>query len=298
VTSARLIVAPPDFTPTPYGLSSVVEWREGDPHWQAGVEWQTVCGDASTTFDECVLNNAVTGTGIAEPVPKEGNSTLRTFGATPFTVFSQVDCSAVGFYEDSAEWAEQTLLRNEMFEVERAFWTGSAGVANDVVYPHLAADTELVDAEAGASEVTLQQAVTVVTGAAACVQVALGLLEEAFADCYRGTGIIHVPAAVLPQLVEAFLVEDVDGVLRTRYGSAVVVSGGYTGSGPDGGEAVGVRWIYMTPPIFGYRSGIRTFERVTTLDRSVNNVMAIAERNYLLGYDCCLFGIPVALTCD
>jgi hypothetical protein len=298
VTSARLIVAPADFTPTPFGLESVVQWRDGDSHWQAGVEWQAICGDASTTFDECVLNNAVTGTGIAEPEPKEGNATLSTFGATPFTVVGQVDCSAVGFYEDSTAWAEQVLLRNEMFEVERAFWTGVAGVSNDVVYPHLAADTELVDAEAGASEVTLQLAATVVTGTATCVEVALGLLEESFADCYRGTGIIHVPIAILPLMEDGWLVTDVDGRLMTRAGNLVAVSGGYTGSGPDGALAEGVRWMYMTPPIFGYRSDVRTFPRVETMDRSVNTVFAIAERNYLLGYDCCLHAVPVALTCD
>lgn len=298
MTSARLIVAPADFTPTPFGLESVVQWRDGDTHWQAGVEWQTICGDASTTFDECVLNNAVTGTGIAEPEPKVGNATLQTFGATPFTVVGQVDCSAVGFYEDSTAWAEQVLLRNEMFEVERAFWTGVAGVSNDVVFPHLAADTELVDAEAGASEVTLQLAATVVTGAASCISVALGLLEEQFADCYRGSGVIHVPVALLPLLMENWLVTDVGGRLVTRSGNLVAVSGGYTGSSPAGALAVGVRWMYMTPPIFGYRGDVRTFQRVETLDRSVNSVFAIAERNYLLGYDCCLFAVPVALTCE
>jgi hypothetical protein len=56
--------------------------------------------------------------------------------------------------------------------------------------------------------------------------------------------------------------------------------------------------MYMTPPIFGYRSDVRTFPRVETMDRSVNTVFAIAERNYLLGYDCCLHAVPVALTCD
>ena len=58
-----------------------------------------------------------------------------------------------------------------------------------------------------------------------------------------------------------------------------------------------VRWIYATPPVFGYRSDVRTFERETTLDRSVNTVKAVAERNYLLGYDCCLVAVPVSLIC-
>ena len=53
----------------------------------------------------------------------------------------------------------------------------------------------------------------------------------------------------------------------------------------------------MTPPIFAYRTNPRVFSRETTLDRTVNTVEAIAERTYLLGFDCCLFGIAVNTEC-
>jgi hypothetical protein len=278
-----LIVDGPDFTLPPFSLESVVDWRTGDKHWKAGVEWQSVCGESGSTYDECVLVGATSGTVTGSPVPfpepspKASTASRQIFGATPFTIFAEIDCSAVGFYDDSTELVVQRLERTEHRELE----------SNAVV-----TDTEL-----NGNLVTLQQAATIVTGAATCVEVALGLLEAAFASCYSGTGVLHVPAELIPLLNREFLLEQDGTKLHTTNGNRVVVGTGYPGSAPDGTVAANVRWMYMTSPIFGYRSEVRTFERETTLNRSVNTVKAIAERTYVLGYDCCLVAVPVSLTC-
>lgn len=298
MVSARVNVAPPSFVPRRFSLLDAVEWREGEPHWQAGVQWDNVCADPlDSTYDECVQENAVNGvTAVVSPTEKSPTSAKTSWGATPFTVYAEIDCSAVGFYPDSQELAEQALAQSESFSVERIFETGTLDVTVNLAMPHLAATVEVVDTSS-VREIVLQQATIVVTGAASCAQVALGLLESQFAQCHNGTGIIHVPDVVVPILAEAYLLVERDGALWTISGNRVVVGAGYTGNGPNGAALAGAAWVYMTPQIFGYRSDVRVFPRESTIDRSVNTVMAVAERNYLLGYDCCLFAIPVSLTC-
>jgi hypothetical protein len=296
-------VAPPDFTLPPFTLESVVDWRTDGDRWRAGVEWETVCGGSSSTYDECVIVGSTSGAVTGSPVPfpdppaKEETATRATYGATPFTLYAEVDCSTPGFYEDSTDVVRAIFERTEHQQLESVFFTGTvAGVAN-AQYPHLAANALVTDAESGGSVVNLQLAATAVTGVATCVEVALGLLESAFADCYGGAGIVHVPNEVIPLMAEAYLLERDGEDLYTTNRNRVVAGTGYSGAAPDGTTSAGVRWIYMTPRIFGYRSDIRTFDPETTLDRSVNTVKAIAERTYVLGYDCCLVAVPVSLTC-
>lgn len=305
MASSRFDVAAPDFTLPPYSLESAVDWRESSSdRWRAGIQWQTVCGESGSTYDECIIvgatSGAVTGSPVPfpEPSPKAPTAEMRNFAATPFTLFAEIDCSAVAFYPESEELVRAIFERTEHRELESVFFSGNVDGATEAQYPHLAADAPVTDTESGVTVVNLQLAATVVTGAASCIQVALGLLEAEFAECYSGTGIVHVPVDVIPLMAEAYLLERDGDALFTPNGNRVVAGSGYPGSAPDGTVAAGVRWIYMTPPIFGYRSEIETMQRETTLDRSVNTVMAIAERTYVLGYECCLVAAPVALTCD
>lgn len=297
-TGARLPVKPPGFTLPPYGLLTAVEMRGSDDvHWQGGVEWQTVCGGGGTTYDECVWLNATTGLVITGAVPKVPTADMSTWGATPFTVYEEIDCSPVGFYDDSEKRVREVFLRNEQYKVEQVFWTGAVGGQSPAQYPHLASTSTVVATEASGFTVTLQNATTTITGTGLCAQAALGALEGAFADCYRGTGVIHVPVDLIPYFDEAYLLHREGNRLVTTNGNTVVAGSGYPGTSPAGAVTADHLWIYMTPPVFAYRSNIRVFSRETTLDRSVNTVKAIAERNYVLGYDCCLVGIAVFTDC-
>lgn len=304
MASSRVNVSPPDFALPRFTLESVIDWREDSDHWRAGVQWESVCGESGSTYDECVVvgatSGAVTGSPVPfpEPSPKTATATRRNFAATPFTLFAEIDCSAVGFYDGSTELVREIFERTEHRELETVFFSGDVDGATDVQYPHLQSDAAVIDTEPGGTQVQLQLAATVVTGAASCIQVALGLLEAEFAECSSGAGIVHVPVDLIPLMAEAYLLERDGDALFTPNGNRVVAGSGYAGSAPDGTVVDGVRWIYMTPPIFGYRSEINTMERETTLDRSVNTVMAIAERTYVLGYECCLVAAPVSLTCD
>lgn len=292
MAGARQIVDPPAFTLLPYGLWDAAQQRTpGNPHWQQGITWVERCPDGGSTYDECL---AVTGTGAPPAPAAKADNVDQTFrGATPFTIFAEFDCSPVGL-GDAASVAEDALARVEQQQVEAAFWTGASG-GQEVVFPHLTADTQVVDAQ----DIVLQPAATTcVTGADAAH--ALGALEDCLADCYAGQGLIHVPRAVLPTLAAWSLVVERDGALFTTGGNRVVVGGGYTGSAPDGSApAAGESWIYATGAVFGYRGDVRAWAPGESIDRAENTMQMIAERTYVLAFECCLLaahlqlGVPV-----
>ena len=281
MAGARQIVDPPAFTLLPYGLWDAVEQRSpGNPHWQQGVTWIERCPDGGTTYDECL---SVTGTGAPpEPGAKADNVDQTDRGATPFTIFTEFDCAPVGL-RDAETVASDALARIEQQQVEAAFWTGTVG-GQTVAFPHLAADAEVFDSQ----QIVLQPtATTCVTGVDAAH--ALGALEDCLADCYAGQGVIHIPRIALPTLSAWGLVQARDGALFTTAGNRVVVGGGYTGTGPDGtSPAAGSTWMYATGALFGYSGDERKHSPRDSIDRSANTMRMIAERTYVIGFECCL----------
>jgi hypothetical protein len=259
-------------------------------HWQNGVTWESRCLSpmGNTTYDECIV---VTGAGEAPPQPNAKtdvvNLTLR--GSTPFTPFAKFDCSPVG-NGDAAKIANDALTQSEPWQIERAFWTGAAD-GKTVVFPHLAANATVVDAQS----IQLQSpASIVVTGAAVDIVTGLGLLEAALADCYNGVGVIHVPVKVLPTLDAWGLVKAYNGILKTLNGNLVAAGAGYPGTSPAGAApATGESWIYATGAVTMRRGDIKTFTLSESINRGNNTIEMIAERTYVLGWDCCHFAILV-----
>jgi len=294
--SMRLVVEPPVFQPSPYGLLTAVDPRPStDPHWQMGITYVDTCGGMGVTLDACTTSApGITGVGS---IPAKASTTTRSFwGATPFTVFEEIDCSPPDFYDRRQQVMQQALNRFESFQVERTFWTGlapernsSGGTANGVL-PHLAANAAVIETGNIGPAITLQQAATVPTGAALNVVDALGALEAALAICLNGTGIIHVPQALAPTL--ALLLQKQGSRLITPNGNTVAIGAGYPGTSPSGtAPALGTAWMYATGPVIMYRSepNMRLLDGAAPINRSVDTVKAIVERTYLLSYDCCLF---------
>lgn len=279
MAGARPIVDPPEFTPLPFGLWSVAQKPSPPSHWQLGITWIERCPIGSTTYDECI---SVTGTGEPPPPPTKAENVDQTFrGATPITVFTRFDCSPVGI-GDAEQAGTNALARVEGTLLETAFWTGSAG-AQQVVFPHLASDSVVTDA----SGITLQTAASVCVTGVDVVR-GLGELENCLSDCYSGRGVIHIPVQALASFVAWNLVEERDGGLFTTAGNRVVVSGGYTGSGPDGTlPPAGSTWIYATGAVFGYRGETRFTRERDSFDRAENSMQMIAERTYVIGFECC-----------
>lgn len=288
MAARQLVDLPAVFTPLPYGLWDTVQHPAATgPHWQQGITWVERCPVGDTTYDECT---SVTGTG-APPAPpaKTANVEQGSRGATPFTVYAEFECSPVGV-ADAETVASDALDRVEQQQVEAAFWTGVAG-GQDVVFPHLAADTEVLD-----GEVVLQTVASpVVTGGGDVAQ-ALGALEQELADCYSGQGLIHVPRSALPTLAAWNLATVVDGRLVTPAGNLIVAGTGYTGSAPDGTAAAdGTAWIYATGAAWGYRSDPYVSRLRDSLDRTSNTIRMLAERTYLIGFECCHLAAHITL---
>jgi hypothetical protein len=82
----------------------------------------------------------------------------------------------------------------------------------------------------------------------------------------------------------------------TPCGTRVVVGAGYANVGPDGLVALpGTAWIYATGQVFGYRSDV-FFTRVPeSFDRAENTVRMLAERTYVLGFECCHLAANISL---
>lgn len=287
MAARQLVELPAVFTPLPYGLWDTVQHPAANgAHWQQGITWIERCPTGDSTYDECL---AVTGTGAPpEPPPKTANVDQAFRGATPFTVYAEFECSPVGIPE-AESIASDALDRVEQQQVEAAFWTGAAG-GQAVVFPHLAANTEVVD-----GDVVLQLvATTAVTGTD--VAHTLGVLEQELTDCYAGQGLIHVPRTALPTLAAWNLLREVDGRLYTPAGNLIVVGGGYTGTGPDGAApAAGTTWIYATGAAWGYRSDVYVSRLRDSLDRSSNTIRMLAERTYTIGFECCLLAAHIVL---
>lgn len=291
MAGARPIVDPPSFTPLSFGLWDSIQQPTATPHWQYGVSWIERCPVGSTTYDECI---SVTGTGSPPPSPVKTDNVDQTFrGATPITVFARFDCSPVGI-GDAASAAADALARVESTQLETAFWTGTAG-GQPVVFPHLAANAPVLDAQG----FTLQTAASIViTGAD--VAESLGALEQELSECYSGQGVIHIPPSALPTFAAWDLAIERDGGLWTPRGNRIVVGGGYPGTSPEGvAPAAGTAWIYATGVVFGYRGDVFLTQERDSLDRAENTIQMIAERTYVIGWECChlaaliTLGVPV-----
>lgn len=294
----KTLVPPPTFDPRNFGLLSVVQPRydEPDEHWRNGVIWQDICGLGGSTYDPFCLP---TGTATT-PAEKSDNIDWNTYAATPLTVFAELDCSAVGFTQEEMRVRGATALtQTETYQLERAFWTGQASGDSNIIYPHLAAnavvnDTTLLPVP------QLQCAATTVTGSVILdVAEGLGRLEAAFSALYQGKGVIHVPTALTESIFTQHIAQISGTQLRTGLGNLIAVGAGYPGTGPDGTSLPNAVWVYMTPPIFAYRSAQFSYRFVQMFDRSANTYKMIVERTYVLGYSCCaLVALPISLGGD
>lgn len=291
----RPLVQPPTFVAGQYGLLSVVQPRydEPDSHWRNGVTYQGTCDLGATTFDDyCV-------TGVGAPT-KTSNIDVSTRGATPFTVYAEIDCSATGYSpEEQFDRTMAAFLRSEAYQVEYAFWTGRVANASGgyTAYPHLTHATTIWDDPGSLTSVLLQSAVDQVTGVALDPAEALGRLEGALGDCLAGQGVIHMSPEVAESMAARGLISASGGRMQTVKGNLVAIGDGYPGTTPTGSTTTGVHWMYATGQVFAYRSSPEAVGNSFTqvFNRDDDTVVTRVERTYVLGYDCCLLGIPVSL---
>jgi hypothetical protein len=275
-------------------LSTATQIDPADNKWRLGITWEPTCPEAATTYDPCISVLASDGTVTPVPGPDTDPATKaetwewQVRGATPFTAYSRIDCSPVGLWEQLSSRNQQALIRSETRAVEETFWTGIADLG--VVFPHLAADTVITDGED-----LLQPAAATLTSTPQEIVIAIGMLEAAMRDCYPGVATIHMPTRLAAIAAEHDLIAPRAGVMYTTSLGSKVVIGDYPGTAPDGTTPpAGTTWMYATGEVFYAREREpHSFRAVESFDRDVNTLSTIAERTYVIGWDCCLFAIPV-----
>jgi hypothetical protein len=284
-----MLVDPPRRQPMPFGVFTVVDERlVDDPHLLQGVEYQPLCGGSGTTFDYCVTGGP--GPGFYPTASRQ----MRA--ATPFTVFSELVCSPVGDTWDQAYKDVTDILQTtEQYQVERALWTGQVAGLDNTMYPHLAAASPVTAAIVpGGLTTTLQTQAVIVSGGPVSAATGIGLLEGALGACYDGVGVLHVPETAIPALANLNMIFRDGKNLRTHNGNLVVAGAGYTGTSPAGvAPSPGSTWMYATGQFFMYRGSIKTFTRESSLNRANNTFTAVAQRTYVLGWDCCHFAVQI-----
>lgn len=291
MVAIRKLVDPPAFNPAQFGLLSVAEINPdtSDQHWRNGVQFQPqFCGTALSTAAVCVTG------GISKPQVADG---LITRGADPFAVQAWLNCSPIGYTADT--WRKATvaaLLNNERVAVEQVFATGIV-TGSGPIYPHLAANTAVDDVTGIGQVVNLQTAAQVaVTGAGVDIIEGVGLLEGAVAACYGGTPVLHVPVRAVAAMAAWGLVIRDGPQLRTPAGSLVAAGAGYAGIAPDGTTpAAGTAWLYATGAVKVWRSTVELTgsNPADWVGRARNDQVLVAERTYVIGWDCCHIGVPV-----
>jgi hypothetical protein len=237
-----------------------------DDHWQhEGVQWEALtCAPASGIGQpacEAGEDGQTTATGLpkfTDPVSDMGENTA-------FTVYGAYTCTPVGHTVQFAmDRATEHLLAREEARAEQAIWTG------DLDNTGFAADAE--DAGAGS------------------LKRAIANLEGWLATNYGSRGVIHMTRTAALLALEDGPLEIKGSVLQTKMGTPVIAGAGYPGTGPTGqAPAANSTYIFATPAMLGYRGEVfpAADPVAAGFDRSKNDLHAVAERTYLLGWDPC-----------
>lgn len=270
---ATRIDTPPRL-PFPFGLNSVVSIADAaTERWTNGVTWEMSCFDpAGIAIGDCDDPQ-----GFPREFPESGPGTGEAYA---FTVYGVYKCSMIGMnLDDAQDKARDALLAREEQAAEFALWQRLA---------------QFEDSDGnGPEELTGGDVVEV-----------LGQLEKFIADTYGSLGVIHASRNAATTLTQKGLIRASGSRMLTNLNTPVLVGSGYPGSGPGTytepvGEtpgswaydppAAGTEFVAASPAIFGYRSQVFDGSLVPgdLLDRGTNDMIGLAERNYLLGFEPC-----------
>jgi hypothetical protein len=212
------------------------------------------------------------------------NGTTTVLGA-PFIVYATMQCGTVGYtYEEQRALVMERLRGVEQAMVEEIFSTSTFGQSPGLV---------------------TADGITTVTGAGDSVVHVLSELERARYCGFTGNtaqygppGYLHVAIPVLNALKQEHLVEWDGTRWRTPMGT-VVSAGCYANNDPAGAApADGVFWMYLTGQTTIWRTSdaeVQVAPVEGSLDRTNNQFLMLAEREYVVTYECGGFAKAVTL---
>lgn len=248
-TMPAIEVRGPALTPYPYGLLSVVAPTipDDDTHSSSGVWWQSVAvGPVGITYGPCNVDSPDPVDALASNVECGIQQSRATF-----TVYAYSDEAVAGLdLPAKFDRAAALLAAGEQNAVEAQLWALLAA-----------------DATAGTAGVG--------------VPAAIGQAEQAAAEAYGGTAVLHMSRYNAARVGGDYLSAS-GSKLRTLLGADVVAGGGY------GADNV----LYVTGPIVMTRGPISNLGK--HIDRATNSISAVVERTYSIGWDA--FAISVAIS--
>lgn len=187
----------------------------------------------------------------AEPVdPLTGGGVCDIAEWDPFTLYAFPTRSLVAG-QNAEQDARDRLTNGEQYAAETILWG-------------------LLDDEVTAVDVS----------AYGGVEYALGYVEQAVTNLYGSRAVIHVNRLVGSLLYTAGALKPEGGNLITGLGTPVIIGGGYD---TDLTVPPATLTVVGSGPIVMYRGPIET---ATGYDRDTNTSSIIAQRDYLVGWDC------------
>ncbi|MBM0227976.1 hypothetical protein [Micromonospora sp. ATA51] len=268
MTQPLVYVDAPATTPYKFGLFSAA--AVVDPadqrEFQAGVEWEPLCVDAPAPTSVAAASDPDrVAMALPDGVPSVQAGVIRLYAGLTGRSTARPDL---------LERARRALGAVEQQSLEHYVWTGEAG--NDAYLAD--ADTEVL---AGAAAVPLEEGV--------------GLLEAHIGDRAGVLGALWAPRWTGGWFASKALARIEGPRLVAPLGNPIVFAQttgvGAGGAAPAAGEA----WLYATGPVMVRRSAVFLPKLAEALDRTDNEVFAVAERFYTVGWSCAVAAVKVKL---
>lgn len=197
----------------------------------------------------------------------------------PFAVLTSYTCGSIGFSFAEVEQRLRTrMMLREQRAVEKRIWSGSTGVLGTI--PSLFANATSL-------------------GSAGCPVEAVQMLEQTLADNAIVGGIIHARPAMTPHLANNHLLESESRrVRRTPLGTRYAFGQGYAGTGPSGGAISSTsEWMYASGRVSIWAGDVEIPPIGQTLNKTNNQIMAIAEKTFAVAIECGVWAVQVNHTC-
>lgn len=260
----------------PYGLFDVAmgPMPFPGPAMGGGIQYvPDTCVDDVYLYD--MTCPAVSGT-------KTFSSIESAVSGGPFTVITSYTCGSLGFSFAEVEQRVRTRMAiRAQRGVERRVWQGQTLAQGQ-----------------GAITGLFRGATSL--GQAGCATEAIELLEQALADNGVVGGIIHARPGMAAHLEQAHQIQyATGGRLQTCLRTPFAFGQGYDGTGPTGQATTGTtEWMYASGRVLIWQdSEVHVPDIGQTLNRSTNQVNAIAEQIFAVIVECGVWAVEVTRTC-
>lgn len=252
ITPPALVTGAPR-PPLPYGLFSVLVPRTGSAdRWEGGGIQLEELGCPPDPASDGIIGPYDCDDGETVGLPKQFASNRTTSFAAPFTVYQSEVCTPIGNGLDrSQQIASGRLAMFEERLVESEVWKAVSQSEVNAAFTEASDKGDILAALAG--------------------------LEEASAETYGTLGTVHLARALAYIALGYGALEARQNRLYTLLGTPVVAGSGYANDGT----------AYWTPQLIAYSSEEFTSSRaaVDLLDRSNNDLYAVAEKSWVIGFD-------------